>query len=80
MKRSNYICWWLSKGQFLTLFHGSMPSCDTTKKLIDVIWQKFKEFDKPEIENLMSNFTNTRYDNVGGIRNYILKMARIAWG
>lgn len=55
-----------------------MPSCDTTKKLIDVIWQKFKEFDKPEIENLMSNFTNTRYDNVGGIRNYILKMARIA--
>lgn len=45
-----------------------MPRCDTTEEFLDSIRQKFKESDK-EIINLMSNFTNGRYDNICGIKD-----------
>lgn len=34
-------------------------------------------FDKAEIGNLMSNFINTKYDNVRSVREYFLRILRV---
>lgn len=41
------------------------------KKFLDAIEHKFKESSKIEIENIISNFTNVKYDNVGRVRDYL---------
>lgn len=40
---------------------------------LDTIGEKFKESDKIKIANLMSSFMKTKYDNMGGLQNFILK-------
>lgn len=39
------------------------------KEFLDAIGQKFEEFDKAVITNLLNSFTNTRHDNTGGLKN-----------
>lgn len=41
-----------------------------------ILGQKIKEFDKQEINNFSSNFTNTKYDNIGGVTGYVLRIVR----
>lgn len=44
----------------------------SAKDFLDAIREKFKESDKADIVKLMSSFMNTNYDNVGGVREFIL--------
>lgn len=60
-----------------TLFCG-IPSSDNMKNFLEAIGWKFKESDKAEAQNLLSNFPNVKYDNSGSVRNYILKLVQIA--
>lgn len=39
--------------------------------------KKYKESDKVEIGNLLRNFTNNGYDNVNGIKDYILRIIQL---
>lgn len=61
---------------------SSVPSYHTAKEFLDIIRHKFKESDKVEIANLVSNFTDAKYDSIGGGggwgNDYIFYFAQIA--
>lgn len=58
------------KRSLLVTLRGTIPDKGNAKE--SLAWgEKVKESDKVEIENLMSSLMNTKYDNVGGIRNFI---------
>lgn len=48
-------------------FRGNVPSYDTVKEFHCFIRRKFKESNEEEIQNLMSNFSNPKYDIVVGV-------------
>lgn len=60
------------------MIYDGVLSSDNTKDIHKVIGQKIKESTKVEVTNLQNSFSNTRYDNMGGVRNYILKIIQIA--
>lgn len=43
------------------------------KDFVDAIGEKFKASDKEEKTNLMSSFMSTKGDNVGRVRDFILR-------
>lgn len=51
-----------------TIF-GGIPSSGNTKDFLEAIDQKFKDSDKAKAYNLLSNFSNPKYDNFGCVRN-----------
>lgn len=52
-------------------------SYEIAKEFLDAIGEKFKKFDKVNIVTLLSSFTNAQYDNVGEIRDYILRIVQL---
>lgn len=55
-----------------------MPSYKTTKEFLNAIEQTLKETDKAESENLLNSFTITKFDNISGIKEYILIIVQLA--
>lgn len=53
---------------------GSAPTVILLKNFLMSKDKSFKESDKAEIENLMSNFTNTKYDNIDRVGDYMLRI------
>lgn len=53
-----------------------MPSCDAAKEFL-IPLDRSSRNNKMRIRNLMSNFANARYDNIGRIREYILMVGQI---
>lgn len=43
------------------------------KDFMTVIGEKFKESDKAKMTNLMSSFTNFKYETIRDVYNFILK-------
>lgn len=56
--------------------YGSVPSYDIAKEFLDAIGYKFKKTDKAEIVNFMDKFSNAKYDNIGGRRDYIIRIVQ----
>lgn len=61
----------------MTSFMVFVPSFDIAKEFVNAIGQKFKESNKKEIENLMTNFTDANNYDVCGVRDYILRILQI---
>lgn len=53
---------------------GSILSCETVKDFLDTIGQKFQESDKADITSFLNSFSKSWYDNIGGVKSYILKI------
>lgn len=52
------------------------PSCEIVKKCLNYARIEVRR-DKVEILNLLNSFFNTRYDNIGRVKYYILKIVQI---
>lgn len=57
-----------------------IPGKGKPKDLLDAIGKKFKKSFSAAITNFMDSFMNTKYDKVGGIRNFILRKFRLLLG
>lgn len=57
---------------FYDIIRGSIPNNRNANVFLKTIREKFKESGKVET-NLISSFMNVRYDNVGGVRDFVLK-------
>lgn len=55
---------------------GSVTIYYIAKEFLEAIGYKFKKTDKVEIVNLMDNFTNAKYDNIGGRRVYVIRIVQ----
>uniref|UniRef100_A0A2N9I4J9 Integrase catalytic domain-containing protein n=1 Tax=Fagus sylvatica TaxID=28930 RepID=A0A2N9I4J9_FAGSY len=57
---------------------GALPKTDNAKEFLVAIGQKFQFSDKAETGELMGKLMGMRYDGIGGIREFIMKMVNVA--
>lgn len=55
------------------IIRGIILDEGSAKELLDAVGEIFKELDKAEIANLMNSFINSKYDNLGGIQDLVLR-------
>jgi len=56
----------------------AIPKFDNAKTFLESVGERYEVSEKAEAEQLMHNFTNMKYDGVGGVRQHIMKMMTIA--
>lgn len=60
---SNRLSMTIIERLILEIICGDIPSYEAAKEYLDAIGQKFKEFDKTEIMELLNSFYNTQNNN-----------------
>lgn len=63
----------LIKWSLSDIIRGSISDNENIKDFMDAIHKKYKKLEKVELANLESSFMKTKYENIGGVRNFVLK-------
>ncbi|PIN12583.1 hypothetical protein CDL12_14804 [Handroanthus impetiginosus] len=56
---------------------SAFPETNNAKEFFHAVRQRYQVFDKFEASNLMSDLASRKYNNSGGVREYILEMVNI---
>jgi hypothetical protein len=76
--RANRLSLMMMKRSISEALIGALPKTDNAKEFLVAIGQKFQFSNKAETGELMGKLMGMRYDGIGGIREFIMKMANVA--
>jgi len=70
----NKICLITMKHSMEKIIKDNIPKTSKAKEFLADVGNKFKKFDKTEKSTYLSLLTKTKYDGVGGVREYAMKL------
>ncbi|XP_052189694.1 uncharacterized protein LOC127799580 [Diospyros lotus] len=75
--RANRLSLMIMKRSISHTLIGAISKTENAKRFFDDIVEKYKSSEKADAGELMDRLTGMKYDGVGGVREYIMKMVDI---
>lgn len=72
--KSNRMCYQIMKRTIPENLLNDLPSTTEAKEFLTAVSQRYKISSNAEIDTLLRELYSMRYDGVGGIREYVIKM------
>ncbi|XP_017974515.1 PREDICTED: uncharacterized protein LOC108661588 [Theobroma cacao] len=75
--RAYHMCMQALKGSVFEHLSSGLQKTEIAKELYKAVGERYQKSSKFKVGNLMSELKSMKYDSVGGVRDFIMKMVHI---